>query len=68
MQRFNAPLTEEDQKTSRQIAGIMLIGYSAVALMLTASVAARVALKTPAIGNASIEVATKPETAIFRRE
>ena len=68
MQRFNAPLTAEDQKTSRRIVRIMLIGYSAAALMLTAGVAAHLALKTPAIANAPVEVATKPEARAFRRE
>jgi hypothetical protein len=68
MQKFNTSLTAEDQKMSRRIARIMLIGYSAAALMLTTSVTAHVALKTPAIANAPVEVASKPETPTFRRE
>jgi hypothetical protein len=68
MQRFNAPLTAEDQKSSRRIARIMLIAYASVVLMLTAGVAAHLALRTPTISKAAVEVATKPATPISVRE
>ncbi|MEA2945843.1 MAG: hypothetical protein QOI40_1173 [Alphaproteobacteria bacterium] len=66
MQRFNAPLTAEDRKTSRRIVRIIVIGYSAVALLLTAGVATHLALKSPTIANAPVEVATKRMASEFR--
>jgi hypothetical protein len=68
MQRFNAPLTAEDQKSSRRIARIMLIAYASVALMLTVGVAAHLTLRTPTISKAAVEVAAKPATPISVRE
>jgi hypothetical protein len=68
MQRFDAPLTAEDQKLSRLITCIMLIAYSAVALMLIAGVAAHIALKTPTHANAPAEVANKPEAPVVHRK
>jgi multisubunit Na+/H+ antiporter MnhE subunit len=61
MQRFNSPLTPEDRYLIRRIGRIVLIVYSSTALVLTAGVVARVALKNKTNPKAAIEASTMPD-------
>jgi hypothetical protein len=59
-----ALLTPEDQKYARRVGRIVLIAYSSIALVLTASIIAHIALKNSTTVKPPIEVATKPDALV----
>jgi hypothetical protein len=59
MQRL-ASLTPEDRKFARRIGRIILLAYSSIALALTASIIAHIALKNSTTAKPPIEVARNP--------
>ena len=59
-----ASLTPEDRKFARRIGRIILLAYSSIALALTASIIAHIALKNSTTAKPPIEVATKPDALI----
>jgi hypothetical protein len=59
MQRFKAVLNIEDKTAARRAGRIALLVYTAIALALTAAVLAHIAFKTPAAGDAALEIPTR---------
>jgi hypothetical protein len=61
---LTAPLTPEDRKFARRIGRIVLTVYSSIALALTASIIAHIALKNSTTAKGPIEAATKPDAPV----